>query len=199
LGDLNLELHCDVTPRTCENWLALAEAGYYDDTPFHRLIKHFMVQGGDPTGTGTGGCSIWGPTFADEFDARLSHDGRGVVSMANAGPNTNGSQFFITFKSARHLDRKHTIFGKIVGGKDVSRLGGDWFYVASRPLLACFVCRETNELSHREAKQYQCPAEIYIYTCFAKKNARNQGTSLQWMFADVFIMFFRCLLQVSKR
>ncbi len=118
LGDLNLELHADITPRACENFLALAESGYYDGTVFHRIIKSFMAQGGDPTGTGKGGASVFGPTFADEVDGRLRHAGRGVLSMANAGPHTNGSQFFITFASAPHLDGKHTIFGKVVGGFD---------------------------------------------------------------------------------
>lgn len=116
LGSLNLELHCDLVPKTCENWLALAESGYYNGTVFHRVIKNFMAQGGDPTGTGKGGSSIWGATFEDEFHHSLSHNTRGVLSMCNAGPNTNGSQFFITFKSAHHLDRKHTVFGKVVGG-----------------------------------------------------------------------------------
>ena len=116
LGDLNIELHCDVVPKTCENFLALIEGRYYDDVIFHRLIKNFMIQGGDPTGTGKGGVSVFGRTFADEFDSRLVHDARGVLSMANLGPNTNGSQFFILFKSARHLDFKHTVFGRVVGG-----------------------------------------------------------------------------------
>eukprot|EP01023_Acetabularia_acetabulum_P002842 TRINITY_DN11227_c0_g1_i1.p1 TRINITY_DN11227_c0_g1~~TRINITY_DN11227_c0_g1_i1.p1 ORF type:complete len:261 (-),score=54.51 TRINITY_DN11227_c0_g1_i1:96-878(-) len=115
-GDLNCELHADITPRTCENFIYLLEMGFYDETIFHRLIPNFMVQGGDPTGTGTGGDSIYGGNFKDEFDNRLTHDQRGVLSMANSGPNSNSSQFFILFKSARHLDRKHTVFGKVVGG-----------------------------------------------------------------------------------
>ncbi|KAA6418090.1 MAG: peptidyl-prolyl cis-trans isomerase-like 2-like, partial [Trebouxia sp. A1-2] len=115
LGDLNLELHCDLAPRTCENFFVLSEGGYYTDTIFHRSIKNFMIQGGDPTGTGTGGESIYGPTFKDELDSRLTHSGRGVMSMANSGPATNGSQFFILYKSARHLDYKHSVFGKVVG------------------------------------------------------------------------------------
>ncbi|KXZ54522.1 hypothetical protein GPECTOR_4g587 [Gonium pectorale] len=107
LGDLNVELHCDLAPRTSENFLALCDMGYYNGT------------GGDPTGTGKGGESIFGPTFKDELDSRLVHAGRGVLSMANSGPNTNGSQFFITFKSCRHLDFKHSVFGRVVGGLDV--------------------------------------------------------------------------------
>ncbi|KZO96260.1 peptidylprolyl isomerase-like protein 2 [Calocera viscosa TUFC12733] len=120
-GSLNLELHCDRAPKTCYNFLTLARRGYYDETVFHRLIPGFMVQGGDPTGTGKGGESCWGTPFRDEWDVKgaYKHDARGVVSMANHGAATNGSQFFITFKPAAHLDRKHTVFGKLVGGEDV--------------------------------------------------------------------------------
>lgn len=119
MGNLNLELHCDKVPKTCDNFMTLCKRGYYDGVKFHRLIKHFMVQGGDPTGTGRGGESIFGAPFEDEFDKQFSHEGRGIVSMANAGPNTNKSQFFITFRSCKHLDKKHTIFGRVVGGLDV--------------------------------------------------------------------------------
>lgn len=118
LGNLNIELHCDIVPKTCENFVKLCQKGYYDDTTFHRSIKNFMIQGGDPTGTGTGGDSFWGGTFKDEFKPQLTHKGRGVVSMANSGENTNKSQFFITYRSCLHLNRKHTIFGRIVGGMD---------------------------------------------------------------------------------
>ena len=118
LGDLNLELHCDLVPKTCENFLALAASGYYDGVPFHRSIRNFMIQGGDPTGTGTGGANVFG-TLEDEIHPGLKHDGRGVVSMANSGKDTNGSQFFITYKSAKHLDGKHSIMGKVVGGFEV--------------------------------------------------------------------------------
>jgi peptidyl-prolyl cis-trans isomerase-like protein 2 len=117
LGDLNLELHCDVAPRTCENFIALARAGYYDGVGFHRSVKNFMVQGGDPTGTGRGGQSVWGGTFKDEI-THLKHSGRGVVSMANSGAHTNGSQFFVCYKSAAHLDGKHSVFGAVVGGME---------------------------------------------------------------------------------
>ncbi|KAM6943673.1 RING-type E3 ubiquitin-protein ligase PPIL2 isoform 3-T3 [Lycodopsis pacificus] len=115
-GDLNLELHCDKVPKAGENFTRLCKKGYYDGTVFHRSIRNFMIQGGDPTGTGTGGESFWGKPFKDEFKPNLSHTGRGVLSMANSGPNTNKSQFFITFRSCIYLDRKHTVFGRIVGG-----------------------------------------------------------------------------------
>uniref|UniRef100_A0AAY4BQK8 RING-type E3 ubiquitin-protein ligase PPIL2 n=1 Tax=Denticeps clupeoides TaxID=299321 RepID=A0AAY4BQK8_9TELE len=115
-GDLNLELHCDKVPKAGENFLKLCKKGYYDGTIFHRSIRNFMIQGGDPTGTGTGGESFWGKPFRDEFRPNLSHTGRGILSMANSGPNTNKSQFFITFRSCTYLDRKHTVFGRVVGG-----------------------------------------------------------------------------------
>ncbi|XP_057975282.1 peptidyl-prolyl cis-trans isomerase CYP65 [Malania oleifera] len=115
-GDLNIELHCDITPRACENFITLCERGYYNGIAFHRNIRNFMIQGGDPTGTGRGGESIWGKPFKDELNSKLLHSGRGVVSMANSGPHTNGSQFFILYKSANHLNFKHTIFGMVVGG-----------------------------------------------------------------------------------
>lgn len=117
-GDLNLELHCDMTPKTCENFIRLCKKQYYDGTIFHRSIRNFVIQGGDPTGTGTGGESFWGKPFRDEFRPNLSHTGRGILSMANSGPNTNKSQFFITFRSCAYLDKKHTIFGRVVGGFD---------------------------------------------------------------------------------
>lgn len=118
-GNLNLELHCDQVTKTCDNFMTLCKRGYYDGVKFHRLIKHFMVQAGDPTGTGRGGESAFGKPFEDEFCKLYSHEGRGILSMANAGPNTNKSQFFITFRSCKHLDNKHTIFGRVVGGLDV--------------------------------------------------------------------------------
>ena len=118
LGSLNIQLHPEFAPRAVWNFVHLAKKGYYKDVLFHRNIRNFMVQGGDPTGTGKGGASIWNKNFADEFDGPLSHDKRGVVSMANKGKDTNGSQFFITYRAAKHLDRKHTIFGTVVGGLD---------------------------------------------------------------------------------
>ncbi|RKP40061.1 cyclophilin-like domain-containing protein [Dimargaris cristalligena] len=118
LGDIDVELQCQIAPRTCYNFIMLAKSGYYRKVPFHRSIKHFMIQGGDPTGTGRGGDSYWKREFPDEIRGkRLSHDRRGILSMANHGRDTNGSQFFFTFRPCKHLDGKHTIFGHIVGGQ----------------------------------------------------------------------------------
>lgn len=118
VGPLNFELYCDVTPKACDNFIRHCNDGYYNGTKFHRSIRNFMIQGGDPTGTGLGGESVWKKPFEDEIKPNLHHTGRGVLSMANSGPNTNGSQFFITFRSCKQLDGKHTIFGKLVGGMD---------------------------------------------------------------------------------
>ena len=104
LGTIKLEIFCDTVPRTSFNFLALAASGYYDGTIFHRNVKGFMVQGGDPTGTGKGGESIWGGKFSDEIRAENTHSARGIVSMANSGPGTNASQFFITYAKHPHLD-----------------------------------------------------------------------------------------------
>uniref|UniRef100_A0A7S1Y7R9 Peptidyl-prolyl cis-trans isomerase n=1 Tax=Grammatophora oceanica TaxID=210454 RepID=A0A7S1Y7R9_9STRA len=124
IGTFVIELYYRHAPRTCHNMAALAEKGYYDGTIFHRIIRDFMVQGGDPTGTGRGGESIYGGKFEDEITRNLKHTGAGIVSMANAGPNTNGSQFFITLKSTPFLDNKHTIFGRIYSGMGiVQRMG----------------------------------------------------------------------------
>ncbi|KAK8241660.1 peptidyl-prolyl cis-trans isomerase-like protein-like 2 [Phyllosticta capitalensis] len=123
LGELNVELLPEYAPKAVWNFVQLAKKGYYRDMLFHRNIKNFMIQGGDPTGTGRGGSSIWGKNFEDEFEGPNSHDARGILSMANKGKNTNGSQFFITYRAAKHLDRKHTIFGRVVGGLEtLSRL-----------------------------------------------------------------------------
>ncbi|MCJ1379944.1 Peptidyl-prolyl cis-trans isomerase cyp8 [Xylographa soralifera] len=118
LGELNVELAPEFAPRAVWNFVQLSKKGYYNGVVFHRNIRNFMIQGGDPTGTGKGGQSIWGKNFQDEFEGPATHDARGVVSMANKGKNTNSSQFFITYRPAKHLDRKHTIFGKVVGGLD---------------------------------------------------------------------------------
>eukprot|EP00755_Sulcionema_specki_P013433 Sspe_Gene.53932::Locus_29791_Transcript_1_1_Confidence_1.000_Length_732::g.53932::m.53932/K12734/PPIL3; peptidyl-prolyl cis-trans isomerase-like 3 len=120
-GDLKLELFCEDTPKTCENFLALCAAGYYDETKFHRCIKNFILQGGDPTGTGKGGTSIWGGFFKDEIRQHLRHNARGIISMANKKgvPDTNGSQFFITFSRQPHLNDSNTVFGKVIHGWEV--------------------------------------------------------------------------------
>ena len=115
-GDIVVELFADKAPATVNNFVFLARDGYYDGVTFHRVIRDFMAQSGDPTGTGRGGP---GYTFADEFDPSLRHDGPGVLSMANAGPGTNGSQFFITHRATPHLDGKHAVFGRVTEGMDV--------------------------------------------------------------------------------
>ncbi len=149
MGDIKIKMFPDKTPKTCENFLTHAREGYYDGLTFHRVINDFMIQGGDPTGTGCGGESIWGDSFEDEFDLELRNY-RGALSMANAGPNTNGSQFFIVQASqvpmqligqmkqladrgfpeevtenysqvggTPHLDFRHTVFGQVYDGMDV--------------------------------------------------------------------------------
>lgn len=119
LGSITVELQTETAPRAVWNFVQLAKKGYYNGIKFHRNIRNFMIQGGDPTGTGKGGTSIWGKNFQDEFDGPLVHDARGIMSMANKGKNTNSSQFFIIYRPAKHLDRKHTIFGRVVSGLDV--------------------------------------------------------------------------------
>jgi len=115
-GDINLDLYSTKTPKTVANFVNLAQRGYYDNLSFHRVIDNFMVQGGCPNGDGRGGP---GYTFEDEFDPELKHDGPGVLSMANAGPGTNGSQFFITHIETAWLDGKHSVFGKVVSDTDM--------------------------------------------------------------------------------
>ncbi|MCB9850743.1 MAG: peptidylprolyl isomerase [Phycisphaerales bacterium] len=115
-GNIRLELFPDKAPLTCANFVNLVQHGFYDGLLFHRVIPNFMIQGGDPEGTGMGGP---GYRFADEFDPDLRHDGPGVLSMANSGPNTNGSQFFITHKDTPWLNDKHSVFGKVIEGQDV--------------------------------------------------------------------------------
>ena len=118
-GTVEVELFCKAAPLACENFIRLAEKGYYNGVIFHRVIKNFMIQGGDPTGTGRGGESIWGKPFKDECTPGLKFDKPGLLAMANAGPNTNGSQFFITTVNTPWLNGRHTIFGKVVKGYNV--------------------------------------------------------------------------------
>lgn len=119
MGTIELELFAKETPKTVENFVGLSNKGYYNGVIFHRVIDNFMIQGGDPTGTGRGGESLWGKRFNDEIVPSLKHSGPGILSMANAGPNTNGSQFFITLVATPWLDGKHTVFGKVINGMDV--------------------------------------------------------------------------------
>ncbi|KAK5684101.1 cyclophilin peptidyl-prolyl cis-trans isomerase Cyp8 [Elasticomyces elasticus] len=138
-GDMTLELYPEFAPKAVWNFVALAKKGYYRGVSFHRNIRNFMLQGGDPTGTGRGGQSCWGKSFVDEFEGPLTHDARGVVSMANKGKDTNTSQFFVIYRAAKHLDRKHTIFGRVIEGLDTTLKTIENLEVddKSRPLEEC--------------------------------------------------------------
>lgn len=114
-GDINLNLYAEETPLTVSNFINLSLRGFYKNLVFHRVINNFMIQGGCPLGNGTGGP---GYKFEDEFNKKLKHEGPGILSMANSGPETNGSQFFITHLDEPHLDMKHTVYGKVVGDED---------------------------------------------------------------------------------
>lgn len=121
MGDFTVELETKKAPKTSQNFIDLAKKGFYDGIIFHRVIDGFMIQGGDPTGTGRGGP---GYTIPDEFDPSLKHDQAGILSMANAGPNTGGSQFFITLVPTPHLDGRHAVFGKVIKGMGVVKAIG---------------------------------------------------------------------------
>ena len=118
-GVIKIKLYPALAPKTCENFVGLIKKGYYDGLIFHRVIPGFMVQGGDPTGTGRGGESLWGGKFEDEFSDQAQFNKPGILAMANAGPGTNGSQFFITVAATPWLNNRHTIFGEVVEGMDV--------------------------------------------------------------------------------
>ncbi len=117
-GDITLKLYADKAPKACENFSKHAKDGYYDKVIFHRVIDGFMIQGGDPTGTGRGGDSVWGKPFEDEIAGSPGFTKKGLLAMANAGPCTNGSQFFITLAPTTWLNGKHTIFGEVVKGME---------------------------------------------------------------------------------
>lgn len=119
MGELSVELYWKHAPNTCRNFAELVRRGYYTNVLFHRVVPDFIIQSGDPTGTGRGGYSIYGQEFADEIHPELRHTGAGILSMANSGPDTNGSQFFITLAPAQWLDGKHTIFGRVYTGLQV--------------------------------------------------------------------------------
>jgi len=135
MGDVHMKLFGDLCPRTVENFTGHSKSGYYERTVMHRVIKGFMLQMGDPKGDGTGGESVWGGEFEDEIVASLRHDRAFTVSMANAGPGTNGSQFFITTVPTPWLDGKHTVFGRVTRGMDVcTAIDGTPTDAADRPL-----------------------------------------------------------------
>mmetsp|Transcript_12333 Transcript_12333/g.18399 ORF Transcript_12333/g.18399 Transcript_12333/m.18399 type:complete len:160 (+) Transcript_12333:62-541(+) len=141
-GTVVFEMYHKHAPLTCQNFVELAKRGYYNDIIFHRIIKGFMIQGGDPTGTGRGGNSIWGKPFKDEITPALKHTGAGILSMANSGRNTNGSQFFITLAPTPWLDGKHTIFGRVKSGMQVVQRMG-------------LVKTNKNDRPHEEVKIYK--------------------------------------------
>lgn len=117
-GTIEIQLFANIAPKACENMVGLIKKGYYDGLIFHRVIKDFMIQGGDPTGTGRGDQSLWGRSFEDEVSPSMVFDRKGLLAMANAGPNTNGSQFFITTVPTPWLNMNHTIFGEVIKGYD---------------------------------------------------------------------------------
>ena len=119
LGNIEVKFFPEVAPKGCENFLTHVKDGYYDNTKFHRIVRGFVIQGGDPTNLGNGGKSIWGDPFDVEASPDLLYDRPGLLAYANRGPKTNESQFFITVAAAHHLDRKYTIFGEVVAGMDV--------------------------------------------------------------------------------
>lgn len=132
LGDMTFVLYTDKAPNTTKNFIDLSKKGFYNNLIFHRVIKDFMIQGGDPKGDGTGGP---GYKIKDEFDSSLRHDSLGVLSMANAGPNTGGSQFFITLVPTPWLDDRHAVFGKIIAGEDVlAKIGNVKTNARDKPL-----------------------------------------------------------------
>lgn len=176
-GDLTIELYPEHAPKAVWNFVQLAKRDYYKGVPIHRNIKNFMAQMGDPTGTGRGGQSCWGKVFSDEFAPNLVHDSRGVVSMANKGKDTNTSQFFITYRAVPHLDRKHTIFGKVVDGLDaLKRLEQVEVDEKDRPIPDCrienlivYVDPFEEFLKQREEREAQAAR---------KEEVRREGGSL---------------------
>jgi cyclophilin family peptidyl-prolyl cis-trans isomerase len=135
MGDIEIELFPLEAPKTVENFVELAKKEYYKGVIFHRVIEKFMIQGGDPTGTGRGGESAWGGKFKDEFSPKLTFDKAGILAMANAGPGTNGSQFFITLAPTVWLNNNHTIFGKVINGIEVVNAIGKTKTKNDRPVV----------------------------------------------------------------
>lgn len=144
MGDFSVELYDQHTPKTARNFYELARRGYYDNVSFHRVVRDFCVQGGDPTGTGRGGESVYGGSFEDEVTRELKHTGAGILSMANSGPNTNGSQFFITLAPQPSLDGKHTIFGRVCRGMEtIKRMGAARTDANDRPIEQIRILKAT--------------------------------------------------------
>ncbi|ELR13751.1 Peptidylprolyl cis-trans isomerase-like 1, putative [Acanthamoeba castellanii str. Neff] len=158
IGDVTLELYWNHAPKACHNFYELAKRGYYDNTIFHRIIKDFMCQGGDPTGTGRGGESIYGGKFEEEITRELKHTGAGILSMANSGKNTNGSQFFITLAPCPWLDGKHTIFGRVLNGMQVvKRMGNVATDSSDRPLEPLRISK-----AHAHEGEFKPPAQTNV-------------------------------------
>lgn len=158
-GIIELKLFPDTAPFACENFIDLIEKGYYDGVIFHRVIKDFMIQGGDPTGTGTGGDSIWGRPFIDEIKEDVTFDRKGLLAMANTGANTNTSQFFITLKPVPWLDKKHSIFGEVIAGYDdvVEKIGSVEVDSKNKPkeeqkIIKAYIKKDEIDTKTEEAK-----------------------------------------------
>ncbi|CAE7605420.1 CYP18-2 [Symbiodinium sp. CCMP2592] len=148
MGEVEVELYWNHAPRTCMNFFELAKRSYYDNTLFHRIVTNFVIQGGDPTGTGRGGESIYGTTFEDEIHPGLKHTGAGILSMANSGPDSNGSQFFITLSPQPSLDGKHAIFGRVKRGmKVVQKIGSVATNAQDKPIQDLKVLRASTALA----------------------------------------------------
>ncbi len=134
-GNVEIKLYSEFAPKTCENFIGLVKKGYYNGLIFHRVIKNFMIQGGDPTGTGMGGASFWGGKFDDEFSDKIRFDRKGLLAMANSGPGTNGSQFFVTTIPTPWLNDHHTIFGEVVSGyENVAKIENTSVGAQDRPV-----------------------------------------------------------------
>ncbi len=143
-GIIKLRLFPDVAPKACDNFVGLIQKGYYDRTIFHRIIADFMIQGGDPTGTGGGGDSIWGGNFANEVRPDVKFDAKGKLGMANSGPDTNRSQFFITTAPYPSLNMHYTLFGEVVSGQDVvDRIGHTITDMNDRPMVVQYIIQAT--------------------------------------------------------
>jgi peptidylprolyl isomerase len=146
-GTIKLKFFPDAAPKAVENFLGLSSKGYYNGVTFHRVIDGFMIQGGDPRGNGTGGQSLWQKSFEDEFSPKYRFDKKGILAMANAGPRTNGSQFFITLGPTPHLNDRHTIFGEVISGLDVvEKIGKVRTGAQNRPVEPVVMKKITIEL-----------------------------------------------------